>query len=94
MSERPYTLLVLVVLVQTTYLSFDLLEALFDDIDYGIVAGVLMIVFGLMFILFATYHLVVLLNYTFNRNITMEFIQGSIYFILGLFITLARCNLI
>jgi hypothetical protein len=88
--QRHYFILIMLVLLQITYVTFDLVEAVEENTDFGIIAGFFMIIFGVAIVIVGLYSWYKTSH--FDRDIGFELVEGCIYLGLGTGITIVRWN--
>ena len=88
-GDKAFRTVVILVLLQVAYVVFDLVEATQRDDTYGIVAGFLMVTFGLA-ILLVTLHTLRSRRWTMSRNLAFEVCESLVYISLGTAITVVR----
>lgn len=87
-SSKKFKFVISLIFLQVSYVVFDLIEAKTLDRTYGIVAGFLMVLFGLS-ILFVTFQSYLSIN-VLNKDLLLETLEGVVYISLGSAITFVR----
>jgi hypothetical protein len=90
-EKKAFPAILCLVVLQILYVVFDLVEATERNEAYGVVAGFLMVAFGLG-ILVVTFHTIRKRHWKVSHNLGFELAEGLVYVGLGAGVTVARWN--
>ena len=88
--NKTFRMVIVLVIIQISYIVLDLVEAQTEQRGYGIAAGIMMSIFGLFIIVVSGIMYRRIKQIT--RDLFLEGLEGCIYLSLGVAITVVRNN--